>query len=423
MATKPVSHVPDWRELESIVDSSRLRAATAGDAIGGLHPQRVAEPADADEVARVLSAANRAGLAVAVRGGGSKMEWGNAPRSLELVMSTRALNRVLEHAAADMTATVEPGCTVADFQRVLAQRGQRLALDPLFPERATMGGILATNDSGALRTRFGSLRDLVIGMRVALSDGTLARSGGKVVKNVAGYDLPKLFTGSLGTLGVIVEATFRLYPLPQAERTITFAASDCGEANRFVLALMDSTLTPVAIQVRAGRDRNTQVDLRFEGTAAGIEAQVPRAEALALARGALADAAVWHAREELWMRAEPGCIAAFSVLPAQIAALCQRIAAITSEAELDWIAVIQAAGTGVLRLDGGPERLVPAIDRLRSDLEPAGGSLAVRRCPDALRSRIEAWGSPGSALPLMRRVKEQFDPAGILNPGRFVGGI
>ena len=152
-------------------------------------------------------------VAVAPRGNGTKIGWGAPPSSLDLVVSFRRMNRVLEHASGDMTATVEPGCTVADFQRRLAEHGQRLAVDPLFPEQATIGGILASNDSGSLRVRFGSLRDLLIGVTLALPDGTLARSGGKVVKNVAGYDLPKLAIGSLGTLGIITQAIFRLHPL------------------------------------------------------------------------------------------------------------------------------------------------------------------------------------------------------------------
>src|SRR5207245_1417934 len=218
--------------------------------------------------------ANRTGLAVIPRGGGTKLDWGNPPRHADLVLSTARLGRVLEHAWGDMTATVQAGCTVAQFQRTLAEHGQRLALDPLWPDRATVGGILATNDSGALRTRYGSLRDLIIGITLALPDGTLAKSGGKVVKNVAGYDLPKLATGSLGTLGVITEAVFRLYPLPRDVRSMSLTAASTDILCQIVLAVQDSRLAFTGLQVRAESECPPQLDVRCEGTTAGIQAQV-----------------------------------------------------------------------------------------------------------------------------------------------------
>ncbi len=212
-------------ELASIVGADHLRTATAPDAVDGVPAQIVVEPGSADELARVLRCANAAGLSVVPRGGGTKLGWGNPPQGADLVLSTARLDQVLEHAWADMTATVEAGSTVGRFQQTLGEHRQRLALDPLWPERATIGGILATNDSGSFRVRFGALRDLIIGITLALPDGTLAKSGGKVVKNVAGYDLPKLATGSLGTLGVITQAIFRLYPLPHEVRSVNFTAS------------------------------------------------------------------------------------------------------------------------------------------------------------------------------------------------------
>jgi glycolate oxidase FAD binding subunit len=338
------------------------------------------------------------------------------------LVSTVALNRIVEHAFDDMTATVESGCGVANLQRTLAEHGQRLALDPLFPERATIGGVLATNDSGALRLRFGSLRDLIIGITVALPDGTLARSGGKVVKNVAGYDLPKLFTGSLGTLGVITQATFRLHPLPATWKTFTTNLPDVREAQRFILQLLDSTLTPAAIQLRAGRQRETCVDVRYEGIPAGVEAQL-RCTGTMGARQESTSSDAWRTREELWTRDGMACIGKFSVLPSQIGGTCEFLDELASDLSLDWIAVAQATGSGLLRLEADVDRLVSAIERLRINLESRGGSLVLTSLSGELHNRVETWGSAGSALPLMRRVKQQFDPAGILNPGRFVGGI
>src|SRR5207247_2459349 len=211
----------------------------------------VVEPGSVDEVATLLRDASRDGLAVIPRGGGTKLDWGRPPRRADLVLSTVRLDRVLEHAWGDMTATVEAGCTVARLQHALAEHGQRLACDPLWPERATIGGILAASDNGPLRARFGALRDLIIGVTLVLADGTVAKSGGKVVKNVAGYDLPKLATGSFGTLAVITQAVFRLHPLPRDTRTLTFTAPAVEPLCELALAIQGSHLAFVALQLRA----------------------------------------------------------------------------------------------------------------------------------------------------------------------------
>src|SRR5919109_5514446 len=208
-------------EIRAIVGEAHVRAASVEDAVDGLRPQVIIETANADEVSKVLKTATDVGVQVIPRGGGTKLGWGNRPRAAQVIISTSRLKRVVEHAWGDMTATVEAGCTVQQFQQTLAEHGQLLALDPLWPEKATIGGILSTNDSGPLRIRFGSLRDLIIGITLVLPDGTIAKSGGKVVKNVAGYDLPKLATGALGTLAVITDAVFRLHPVFPETRSLS----------------------------------------------------------------------------------------------------------------------------------------------------------------------------------------------------------
>lgn len=412
-------------ELGAIVGDGHLRRATPADAIDGVEPQVVVEPGNADEAARVLSDANAAGLLVAPRGGGTKMDWGNAPRGIDVVVSSGRLNRVLEHAWGDMTATAEAGCTVGHFQKTLAEHGQHLALDPLWPGKATIGGILATNDSGAMRVRFGSLRDLIIGITIALPDGTIARSGGKVVKNVAGYDLPKLLTGSLGTLGFITEATFRLYPLAREARTLSFTSATIEAVNKFALAIHDSTVVPTGLQILARSGEATQVDVRFEGVAAALEAQTE--QVLRLAAGLeQTDSAkeTWSAHEKIWEGAEPALVCKLSVLPTQVGQLCDEIDRIASRSKGNWSLVVQSVGVGLLRLEStNEETLLAALEALRTELKTFGGSLVVLRCPREMKARIDVWGTESDALPLMRRVKERFDPAGILNPGRFVGGI
>jgi len=349
------------------------------------------EPADEKETAALLRSANESGQAVIPTGGGTKLDWGNPPRKADILLSMRRQNKVIEHAWADLTVTVEAGCTVADLQRTLAQHGQRLAVDPLWPERATVGGILSTNDSGSLRLGYGALRDLIIGVTLVLADGTIASSGGKVVKNVAGYDLPKLATGALGTLGVITRAVFRLHPLPRNTRTLTIATDDAQEMQRIVSAILGAQLAPAAIQVRNG-----SVDILLEGTLDGIAAQ----ESAIGAFGAVSEGspAVWNAREELWGD-KP--MVKFTTLPSRIAATSALFSRY----------VIQATGIGYAQFDGD-------LGTLRKTIEKDGGSLVILGT-----TTLDAWGSPGDALPLMRAVKAQLDPKGTLNPGRFVGGI
>src|SRR5437764_5737914 len=234
----------------AIVGNENVRAATAADAVVGVHPKLVIELETESEISEILRLSNAAGLAVIPRGGGTKFGWGNPPERADLVLSTARLNEIIEHAWADLTVTVEAGCTIQRLQETLAEHGQRLALDPLWPEKATIGGVLSANDSGALRLRFGALRDLIIGATIALPDGTLASNGGKVVKNVAGYDLPKLATGAMGTLGVITQATFRLHPLAARAKTLLLRAGDVAEAQHLLLQLQDSPLIPSALPVR-----------------------------------------------------------------------------------------------------------------------------------------------------------------------------
>jgi glycolate oxidase FAD binding subunit len=413
-----------WDDLRAIAGSKPLRAAGAGDDVAGVQTQMVFEPSSETELAAALRCADAAGFGVVPRGGGTKAGWGNPPVRADLILSTARLNRVIEHAWADLTVSVEAGCTIQNLQNTVAEHGQRVAVDPLWPERATVGGILSTNDSGTLRIRYGALRDLIIGATIALPDGTLASSGGKVVKNVAGYDLPKLATGALGTLGVITRAIFRLHPLPRHTRSFTFAARDPYDANRLMLAVQDSTLTHTGLQARFTAGAAPAVDVRFEGTEAGVAAQAVALRILAAPATETATSdTVWQAREELWSSAEPAAIAKFSVLPASVAETCGRIRHLVDSLGVQWRAVVQGTGLGWLRLEASS---VVAIHQvllaLRPELERVGGSLAVLHRPTAMPA-IDAWGSGGDAFPLMLSVKRQFDSRGTLNPGRFIGGI
>jgi glycolate oxidase FAD binding subunit len=411
-----------WPELAEIVGKEHLRAATASDAIDGVQPQMVVEPATAEELAGALRWANAAGVKVAPRGGGTKLGWGNSPAACDLVLSTVRLNRVLEHAWADMTAIVEAGLRVADLQKALGAHGQRLALDPLWPERATVGGVLSTNDSGTLRVRYGSLRDLIIGLTAALPDGALAKSGGKVVKNVAGYDLQKLFTGALGTLGVIVQAIFRLHPLPRETRSLSFSGTP-EALNQLLLAIQASKLTFTGLQLRA-QQGSAQLDVRFDGTAAGIQAQVNQLQQIAGSLAASdAPANVWTSHQAIWEGPAAALMGKFSVLPAQLASVCASVERLARSHALSWKIVVQGVGGGYARLEGAEPALLTALVTLRDQLAEIGGTLVALGCPATVKRGLDVWGPPSDAQPLMVRIKQRFDPAGTLNPGRFLGGI
>ncbi len=409
--------------LRGIVGAEYLRAAGEADVVAGVRPHLVVEPATEKELASVLRLANDAGLSVIPRGGGTKLGWGNPPARADLILSTCRLNKIIEQAWADLTVSVEAGCTIEKLQAPLSQHGQRLALDALWPARATIGGVLSTNDSGALRLRFGALRELIIGVTLALPDGTLAASGGKVVKNVAGYDLQKLATGALGTLGVITRAVFRVHPIPKASRTLSISTQTLEETQRVLNIVQDSKLAHAALQVRAAGDTPPRVDVLFEGTQAGLAAQDAQLKKL-LAPHALFDSqsAVWNARQYLWNNSESATIAKLSVLPAEIAQTLKNIQRLGTQHQSGWQATIEAFGIGWLRLDGSSENLHSLLQELRAHLETKSGSLILLHRPSALPP-FDAWGNAGDALPLMRAVKQQLDPKSTLNPGHFVGGI
>ncbi|HEU5201109.1 MAG TPA: FAD-binding oxidoreductase, partial [Ktedonobacterales bacterium] len=218
-------------------------------AIDGVAPRLATLPATIEEVAAIVKYASEQHLTVLPVGGSTDLDLGQPPEQYDLALSTTRLNALLEHEAADLTCSVQSGITLADLQQRLRTKGQFLALDPPNTHHATIGGILAANASGPQRLRYGSARDLAIGLRVVLADGTIARSGGKVVKNVAGYDLNKLYIGSMGTLGIIVEANFKLIPCPEQEQTLLVVFHSVEQAMQAAISLLSSVVTPTALEL------------------------------------------------------------------------------------------------------------------------------------------------------------------------------
>lgn len=410
--------------LREIVVEGILRHGVETDRVCGVQPELYVEPANEAELARVLEYANRAEMQVAPRGGGTKMDWGNAPQVIDLMISSAKFSRILEYAPGDMTVTVGAGVRIAQLQSTLAEHRQRLALDPLWPERATVGGIIASNDSGALRLRYGGIRDLIIGVTVVLGDGTIASSGGKVVKNVAGYDLPKLMSGAFGTLGIITRAVFRLHPLPQESKTLSYSFLNREKANEFMLAIADSVVVPTGLQMRSGAAGDVTVDVRLDGIAAGIAAQSETVCTLAgNVTPFVGNVNPWQAREQLWNSNSSASICKLSMLPTQLSATAEFIREALSD-NADWTLLMYSTGLAWLQLDAiDCAQIADFIASIRTFLAPTGGTAVVLKAPLLLRQRVDVWGTAGNALPLMKRIKEQFDPRGILNRGRFVGRI
>jgi glycolate oxidase FAD binding subunit len=380
---------------DALAKACEVRPGEPDDAVQGVAPSYVAAPASVAEAGELMRAAAEHDLAVVARGAGTKLDWGTPPERCDLVVDTRRLGRVVEHTAGDLVVKAEAGLPLDDLQEVLAGSGQQLALDGLVPG-ATVGGALATATAGPRRLLYGSARDLLIGITVIRADGVVAHAGGKVVKNVAGYDLGKLFTGSRGTLGLIVEAAFRLHPLPQAQAYVT---TETDRARDLTWALLNSPLVPAAIEVdKPGPTDLTRLTVLLEGMP---EAVATRAEAArAITGGTVADEPPpW------WGRLPEGeVIAEVRAEPARLTDVLAAGAHVRG-----------SAGRGVwhaaLPIDGAEE----ILGRLRRH-----GSAVVLSAP--ADTTLDRWG-PVTGLPLMRRVKDQFDPDHRLSPGRFAGGI
>jgi glycolate oxidase FAD binding subunit len=380
-------------------------------------------PAETQQIAAVLKYADARGITVTPVGGRTKLGWGNdVPPQLTLEM--HRMNAMRDHAWQDMTCTVQAGCTWAAMQAALARHNQHVALDPLWAEHATVGGIIAANDSGALRLKYGGLRDLIIGMTIVLADGTIAKTGGKVVKNVAGYDLHKLMTGAFGTLGVIAEVNFRLHPMEKNLQTWSITTSDAFALDKPLRALLDSQLDPVSAQVRCGA-QSASLDVRLASSPERKSLQHLALEQIADGHSvALADDMVWNERERLASsggNSAERVVLKISLPHDEICNFLARVQLIPQDVSA--YAVAQAHGLLLLAMEGAPDALAQQVQTLQTEVTALGGSLFIQTAPAALRESIDVWGGPPAAMALMREIKRQFDPNRTLNPGRFVGGI
>ena len=396
----------------------------------GRAPRLVFEPASLDEAAETMRSLARDRLAVTFVGGGTKLDLGHPPARLDAVVRTGRLAGVREHAPSDQIVAVEAGMTVAALQRLLAPHRQRLALDPPDAERATVGGVLAANAFGPRRTRFGAVRDLVIGITLVRADGAVARGGGKVVKNVAGFDLPRLMCGSLGTLGLVAEVVFRLHPLPEASATVAIDGLSPGAVRALATAALDAHLEPVALAALPGASGDRfRAAARFEGFGPGVRDQVERLLALAARDGrrgerleGAEEAALWGAHDALRGSGDVRAKATFPPAALERAAEALRPLA----GALRGGAILLHPALGIAFVAGALDRaedVAPTLEGAREALRPDHGAIVLEAAPPALRARADVWGPPPAALQVMRRLKAELDPDGRLAPGRFVGGL
>ncbi len=436
MATQTTAWLADAARTALDGACDAVREAGAGDAVDGVAPAVVTAPTSTEEVASVLAAAHAHDLAVVARGRGTKLTWGLPPSRCDVVVDVSGLDRVLEHAAGDLIVRAQAGTRLADLQAAVAAAGQRLLVDETVPG-ASIGGSIATAAAGPSRVAVGTVRDLLIGVTVVRADGVVAKAGGRVVKNVAGYDLGKLVTGSFGTLAVVTDAFFRLHPLPEARRWVSVEVADPAAAQRAGQAVVQGQVVPSAVEVDLPAGGPGTVTVLLEGLGAGVEGRAATtASLLTEATGAT----VSHAEAEPagWGRypwhddgaaaGRDGDRATGLKLTTALSGVGDVLAAARDAAAAAGVPVALrgSAGAGVLygALPAGTDAAAVAavVEATRVACTARGGSLVVLDAPPEVRDAVDVWG-PVPAIDLMRRVKDQFDPGHLLAPGRFVGEI
>ncbi len=408
---------PDWQNKITeyvTIDPSSIR---------GVFPDTV------ETLARVVEEANANKWHIIPCGNGSKLNWGGLTDNIQLVVSTQKCDRIIEHAVGDLTVTVEAGVTLADLQATLAETNQFLPIDPAYPQQATIGGIVATADTGSLRNRYGGIRDLVLGLSFVRADGKIAKAGGRVVKNVAGYDLMKLFTGSYGTLGIITQVTFRTYPLSQASQTI-LVTGEGDKIHKLIQSLRNSGLTPVAAdvvsasamkQLSVGEDIGLLV--RFQTIPESITEQSKQLKSMMQPLGLEGieysdqdEAKLWHqlSKNIRIPHSETAIICKLGLLPTQAVSLLKEL-------NNDILGRIYI-GSGLGELQFLNED-IEMVKRLRSHCETHQGFLTILTAPKSVKQKIEPWGYTGNTINLMKTIKQKFDPNQIFKPNSFINKI
>ena len=418
--------VCDWENIDHHQQKQILQAIAPGS-----FPSCIVYPHTEAELASVIACAHDNNWRILPCGSGSKISWGGLASGVELVVSTKRLNQVIQHAIGDLTVTVEAGTKFAELQATLAKAGQFLALDPDNPESATIGGIVATASTGSLRQRYGGVRDQMLGISFVRADGEIAKAGGRVVKNVAGYDLMKLFTGSYGTLGIFTSMTFRVYPLPEASTTVVLTGEADAIAQAFT-TMRSSALTPTAADLLSpqlvsslGIGRGLGFVTRFQSMSESVEQQ--SAGLLQLGQQLGLQGAIYSNEAELWQKlqqikastTEPVITCKIGVSPSKAVVTLSQLDTIASQQGMGLIHT--GTGLGFLKFDASVNSKI--ILEMRAFCQAQGGFLSILEAPVTLKQQVDVWGYRGNSLALMHKIKQQFDPKNILSPHRFVAGI
>jgi glycolate oxidase FAD binding subunit len=417
-----------WENIE-LSQQKRIQQAISNEKPQSVYacenlPGCIVYPRTQEQLAAVIATAHRNNWRVLPCGNGSKLSWGGLAKNIDVVVSTERINRLIEHAVGDLTITVEAGMKFSRLQAILADARQFLALDPTTPELATIGGIVATADTGSWRQRYGSVRDQLLGISFVRADGQIAKAGGRVVKNVAGYDLMKLFTGSYGTLGIISQVTFRVYPLQEASGTVVLTGM-AEAVSQAADILRGSALTPTQADLLStklvsslGLGKGLGLIARFQSISESVKEQSNRLLAVGEKLGL--DGVIYSDGDEatLWQRLRE-CMHSSptkSVITCKIGVLPTAAVEILTQVELGMIHI--GTGLGILQIDSQSQVL-----EVRDRIQTNSGFLTILEASVTVKQQIDVWGYTANALPLMRRIKEQFDSKNILSPGRFVGGI
>jgi len=449
--------IPKLREIVGeanvIQDPDKLKAYT----MDGKKPKVVVSPKTINEISKVIAYANQQHLFIIPRGNGTKMGMGGIPKKMDIILSTDRLNRITDSDCENLTLSAEGGITLSEVQKSLAKvgKGYFLPLDPPFTDKATLGGIVATNSSGPKRLLYGTARDLIIGTKAVFPNGDIVVSGGKTVKNVSGYDMCKLLIGSYGTLGILCEMTFKLLPLPGKESTLSLSFARLEEADGFARQVRSSQLIPSSIEilnaiavqkmkypVSMPPNGNYLVAIGLDGVAESIDRQISEMSEMSKKHGVLEAVtldsekhqAFWIAIRDFSKGLTEKCPNLISLksnfLISKSGEMLGSYEKITSEFGMD-CAFICHSGNGILysyilaekNLRSKIESFVELIGKLTSEAVKNEGNLVVESSPLLIKKKVDVWGQSRSDYLVVRRLKEQIDPAGILNIGRFVGGI
>ncbi len=390
----------------------------------------LAVPDTVQDLAAIMVAAAQEKWRIIPCGNGSKLDWGGLTESINLVVSTQKCDRIIDHAVGDLTVTVEAGVKLADLQATLQATKQFLPIDPIYPQEATIGGIVATADTGSLRQGYGGIRDLILGISFVRADGKIAKGGGRVVKNVAGYDLMKLFTGSYGSLGIISQVTFRTYPIPESSQTIAITG-DAPSIAEAIKQIKNSGLTPTAADLVTASviadlelGNNLGLLIRFQTIPESITKQISKLKAIAESLGLSVTCCPNGGEAQIWQKLSnvtriphnsDAITCKIGILPSAAVQLFQELEAMQPGQYFGRIHI----GTGLGQLQF-LQSDIAAITKTRSLCQEHRGFLTVLSAAKSVKQQIDIWGYSGNAASMMTKIKQQFDPQNILNPQRYL---